>query len=141
MGYGRFDDNSLIAGTGPNATGEGSIAIGAGSEANGKNSIALGDAGAQDENDIARKSIANGANTLAVLGGKTGYDADADDPTIPLETKNAIALGGAYDGSKFVSSTANADYSLALLGGVTSEFDSGVRRRDDRGCGELAGSW
>ena len=120
LGYGRFDGNELVADSGPVAAGKGAIAVGADAVANGENTIALGAVYTNTGSKYFENSIANGTNTLAVLGGKTGYK----DSTNSFDTTGAIALGGAYDTEKgeFVSSTANADYSLALLGGVTGDM-------------------
>ena len=108
------------------ANADASLAVlGAMTRSNATYSIAMGGAIVQDESgkELFVGSDAAGRSSIAVLGGKTGYiidNASNQATIVDTDTINAIALGGAYDAEgNFVSSTANGDSSVAMLGGIT----------------------
>ena len=119
MGSAQEEDGNLVA---SETTAENSIAVLGGTTASGAtNSIALG--GAVDADGDYVRSETKGKNSIAVLGGTTDTNA-TNSLAIGLNSvamgTNSIAIGrgGKDSGGDIVGSTANAENSLAVLGGM-----------------------
>ena len=131
--------NSIAIGRGKDtpslANAENSLAVLGGAAGNhGTNSIALGGALGKDtdNNDIFVSSTTYGPNSVAMLGGTTGYP---DSGNELLQAKNALAIGldsvaggsnsiaighgGKDSADHIVGSNAYAENSLAVFGGTT----------------------